>query len=86
MTINIHQPQLAAISIVISIDSFECHDPAVEQLLQPLRGAVAKRLLAGTAGIMSFRSINVCDADLHALEPNRVAIDHAVVPAANEAH
>lgn len=42
--------------------------------------------LAGAARVVRFGSVDVGNTDLHTLEPDRVPIHDAIVPAAGEAH
>src|SRR5574338_679263 len=83
--IDIDDPQQASVAVAVAADCFEGHHAAVEQLLQAPRGAVTPRLFAGAARIVRLRCVDIRDADLGALEPDGVAGDHAIVPAADEA-
>jgi hypothetical protein len=51
----------------------------IEQGLQPHLGALAQLPLGGAAGAGYFRGVDIGDADLAALEPDGVAVDHARV-------
>ena len=60
----------------------ERHRAAVDERVEAPRGAVAERLLGGAARLVGLGGVDVGEADVDARDPQRVAVDHAIGPAA----
>jgi hypothetical protein len=85
LAVHEHEAQQTTISIPIPVDQLDRNRSAIQKLLQPARRSVAKRLLVRTSRVMGLGCVDIGDPNLLAAEPNRVAIDHAVVAATREA-
>lgn len=84
-TIYVDDPKQAPVSIPIAVDRLKGDGALVQKVLQAQSCSVAERLLTRASRVMRLRSIDVCDPDLLSLQPDRVAIDHAVVAATDKA-
>src|SRR5689334_7562448 len=72
--IDEHDPQLATIRVLVSIDGLQRDRAGFEQIVQAPCRSVTKFLLGRAAVIVGFWRIYVGHPDLHALQPDRVAI------------
>ncbi len=85
VAIHPHDAEQAAIAVSVMIDRSERDRPVVQKLLEPQSRPIPKRLFAGTSRVMRLRSVDVGNPNLRTVKPDRIAIDHAVVPTAGEA-
>ncbi len=85
VAIHPHDAEQAAIAVSVMIDRSERDRPVVQKLLEPQSRPIPKRLFAGTSRVMRFGSVDIGNPDLRTAEPDRIAVDHAVVPTAGEA-
>jgi|GEM_PF-3037980 len=70
-------PQIAAILVLIAVDGLQGKATLVEQGQQAHLGALAESFFGGAAGTGDFRGVDIGNADLAALVPDRVAVDDA---------
>src|SRR5690606_20013098 len=81
--------QASPISVPVAICRHQFERTFVEQVQEAHRGADAKRTLGCAARLAYLGGVDVCDADLFAAIPERVAIHDAVEshpPAYSEVH
>ena len=84
-SIDEHDPELAPVAVLVTLDRLQADRAAFEKLVEPHGRTVAEFLFLRTPVIVRLRSVDVGDPDLHALQPDRVAVDDAIVSAADVA-
>lgn len=74
--------QLAAVLVLVASIRIGGHGEGalIEQLGQPRGGLRAELGFVSAGGLARFGRVDIGDADLVAIEPDRVAIDHAGRP------
>lgn len=77
--------QLPPITILVAIASDKRERSGIEQLEQPLPRDFARSALGLTGGLGDLRRVDIGDADLGSLEPERIPIDDAGDPLARPA-
>jgi hypothetical protein len=83
VSIAFHRAQQASILIAVSTCiRDECDRPCIEHVLEASGGSLSQFGFAFAPGWMGFRGVNVCKADLFAVEIESVAVNHAVLAAA----
>ena len=78
--VALHKPQLAPIFVDVALDPRQRERHGIEQRLHPQRRAVARACLGLAARRVGFGGVDIGDADLGAVHPEGVAVDHAVDP------
>jgi hypothetical protein len=72
-----NHPQLSTVLVLVAPRCCQLERPRIQQLAKPVFRSVTKGALTLALRFTDFRRIDISDADLHAIHPDRVAIDDA---------